>query len=106
MSVLVTQVLTSAGGVGTGYPAPGVLVVAPPPLAPMPHPWFQLIFEGAQAKTARLAEVYAAMASFVKVPFFDAGSVISTDGEDGIHFTEQNNLALGEALREQVLRLV
>lgn len=30
MSVLVTQVLTSAGGVGTGYPAPKVLVVAPP----------------------------------------------------------------------------
>ncbi|WNG87279.1 SGNH/GDSL hydrolase family protein [Mycobacterium sp. ITM-2016-00317] len=105
MSVLVTQVLTSAGGVGTGYPAPKVLVVAPPPLAPMPHPWFQQIFEGAHDKTARLAEVYAAMASFVKVPFFDAGSVISTDGEDGIHFTEQNNRALGEALREQVLRL-
>jgi lysophospholipase L1-like esterase len=30
MSVLVTQVLTSAGGVGTAYPAPQVLVVARP----------------------------------------------------------------------------
>jgi lysophospholipase L1-like esterase len=102
MSVLVTQVLTSAGGVGTLYPAPQVLVVAPPPLPAMPHPWFQLLFEGSQEKSARLAEVYGAMASFAKVPFFDAGSVISTDGVDGLHFTEDNNVALGRALGDQV----
>ena len=106
MSVLVTQVLTSAGGVGTLYPAPKVLVVAPPPLPAMPHPWFQLIFEGSQEKSARLAEVYGAMASFVKVPFFDAGSVISTDGVDGLHFTEENNLALGRALADQVAQIL
>ena len=101
-----TQVLTSGGGVGTAYPAPKVLVVAPPPLAAMPHPWFQLIFDGAQEKTSRLAEAYAALASFVKVPFFDAGSVISTDGVDGIHFTEQNNHDLGVALGNRVLEVL
>ncbi|GAS90755.1 SGNH/GDSL hydrolase family protein [Mycolicibacterium brisbanense] len=106
MSVLATQVLTSAGGVGTSYPAPQVLVVAPPPLAPMPHPWFQLIFEGGQRKSAELAKVYGALASFMKIPFFDAGSVISTDGVDGIHFTEANNHDLGAALAEQVRALV
>lgn len=106
MSVLVTQVLTSAGGVGTGYPAPRVLVVAPPPLVPMPHPWLQLIFDGSQEKSARLAEVYAAMASFVKVPFFDAGSAISTDGVDGLHLTAQANATLGRALAEQVTRIL
>ncbi|MBI5339005.1 MAG: SGNH/GDSL hydrolase family protein [Mycolicibacterium rufum] len=106
MSVLVTQVLTSAGGVGTAYPAPQVLVMAPPPLGPTPHPWFQLIFGGSQEKTAQLAQVYSAMASFVKVPFFDAGSVISTDGVDGVHFTEQNNHDLGVALSEQVRGLL
>ncbi|KMO73591.1 hydrolase [Mycolicibacterium chubuense] len=106
MSLLVTQVLTSAGGVGTAYPAPQVLVMAPPPLAPTPHPWFQLIFGGSQEKTAQLGQVYSAMASFVKVPFFDAGSVISTDGVDGVHFTEQNNHDLGVALSEQVRGLL
>lgn len=106
MSLLVTQVLTSAGGVGTSYPAPQVLVVAPPPLPPMPHPWFQLIFEGSQEKSARLAQVYGAMASFVKVPFFDAGSVISTDGVDGLHFTEENNRVLGQALGDEVARIL
>lgn len=106
MSVLVTAVLTSAGGVGTGYPAPQVLVVAPPPLAPMPHPWFQLIFEGGQQKTGELAGAYSALASFVKVPFFDAGSAVSTDGVDGIHFTEANNRDLGVALARQVQALL
>jgi lysophospholipase L1-like esterase len=106
MSILVTQVLTSAGGVGTTYPAPQVLVAAPPPLASMPNPWFQLIFEGSQQKSAQLAQVYGAMASFVRVPFFDVGAVISTDGVDGVHFTEQNNRDLGVALSEQAARLL
>ncbi|WP_199254429.1 SGNH/GDSL hydrolase family protein [Mycolicibacterium mengxianglii] len=106
MGVLATQVLTSAGGVGTVYPAPRVLIVAPPPLVDMPHPWFDLVFEGGQAKTAQLSRVYSALASFMKVPFFDAGSVISTDGVDGIHFTEQNNRDLGVALAEQVRTLL
>ncbi|MEW5810660.1 MAG: SGNH/GDSL hydrolase family protein [Actinomycetota bacterium] len=106
MSLLVTQVLTSGGGVGTSYPAPKVLVMAPPPVAPTPHPWFQLIFAGSQEKSAQLAEVYGALADFVKVPFFDAGSVISTDGVDGVHFTEQNNLDLGVAVAERVASLL
>ena len=106
MSLLVTQVLTSGGGVGTTYPAPQVLVMAPPPLAPTPHPWFQLIFGGSQEKTAQLAQVYSAMASFVKVPFFDAGSAIATEGVDGVHFTEQNNRDLGVALAEEVRGLL
>lgn len=106
MGVLATQVLTSAGGVGTSYPAPQVLIVAPPPLAEMPHPWFDLVFEGGREKTAELGRVYGALASFMKVPFFDAGSVITTDGVDGIHFTEQNNRDLGLALAEQVRALL
>ncbi|AQA02817.1 hydrolase [Mycobacterium sp. MS1601] len=106
MGVLATQVLTSAGGVGTSYPAPQVLIVAPPPLGELPHPWFDLVFSGGREKTAELARVYSALASFMKVPFFDAGSVISTDGVDGIHFTEANNRDLGVALAEQVRALL
>jgi lysophospholipase L1-like esterase len=102
MGVLITQVLTCAGGVGTWYPAPKVLAVAPPPLGSIPHPWLALIFEDAHAKSAKLAETYSALASFVKVPFFDAGSVISTDGVDGIHFTERTNRDLGVALSREV----
>ncbi|CAN5164791.1 SGNH/GDSL hydrolase family protein [soil metagenome] len=106
MSILAVQVLTAAGGIGTTYPAPKLLVVAPPPLGVMPDPWFQLMFEGGHEKSAALADTYRAMTSFFKVPFFDAGSVISTEGSDGIHFSEQNNRDLGAALADQVRQLL
>ncbi|WP_342726350.1 SGNH/GDSL hydrolase family protein [Bradyrhizobium sp. B097] len=102
MSKLVGQVLTSGGGVGTIYPAPKVLIVSPPPLAKLPDPWFQGMFEGGHEKTIELANQYSALAAFMKVDFFDAGSVISTDGVDGIHFTAKNNADLGRALAGKV----
>ncbi|MBR0830429.1 SGNH/GDSL hydrolase family protein [Bradyrhizobium manausense] len=105
MSKLVGQVLTSAGGVGTIYPAPRVLVVAPPPLADLPDPWFQGMFEGGREKTLQLAAQYKALASFMKVEFFDAGSAIATAGVDGIHFTAKNNADLGAALAGKVAAL-
>ena len=106
MSVLVAQVLGSAGGVGTVYPAPKVLVVAPPPLGPMPDPWFQMTFDGGHEKSEQLAEAYRALCAYMKIPFFDAGSVIGTDGSDGVHFTEANNRDLGVALADEVRRIL
>jgi lysophospholipase L1-like esterase len=106
MGVLAAQVLGSAGGVGTVYPAPKVLVVAPPPLTEMPDPWFQMIFGGAKEKSEGLADAYRALSAFMKIPFFDAGSVISTDGSDGVHFTEANNRDLGVALAGEVRRIL
>ena len=106
MAKLVGQIYGSAGGVGAAYPAPKILVVAPPPLAPMPHPFFDGLFEGGHEKTAALAGQYRAMADFMKVGFFDAGSVTSTDGCDGIHFTAENNHALGKALAVKVAAML
>ncbi|MCU0800844.1 MAG: SGNH/GDSL hydrolase family protein [Rhodobacteraceae bacterium] len=106
MAKLVGQIYASAGGVGAAYPAPKTLVVAPPPLAPMPHPFFDGLFEGGREKTAALAGQYSAMADFMKVGFFDAGSVTTTDGCDGIHFTVENNHALGKALAAKVAAML
>lgn len=102
MAKLVGQVLTGGGGVGTSYPAPKCLVVAPPPLTPMPHLYFQGMFGGGHEKTAQLGQQYRAMADFMKVDFLDAGDVVTTDGCDGIHFTAQNNLDLGKAIAGKV----
>jgi lysophospholipase L1-like esterase len=102
MAKLVGQVLSGAGGVGTAYPAPRCLVVAPPPLAPMPHPYFQGMFEGAYEKSFALAEQYRSLADFMKVDYLSAADFITTDGCDGIHFTVENNLALGRALATKV----
>lgn len=106
MSTLVGQVLGSAGGVATVYPAPQVLVMAPPPLTALGHPWFEQIFDEGSVQTSHeLAPKYAALAEFMGVHFFDAGSVVTEVGVDGLHFTEQNNRDLGEALVRQVQQI-
>lgn len=105
MSKLVGQVLGSAGGVGTVYPAPQVLVIAPPPLTPMPHPYFQSLFSGGHEKSAEFGKLYGDLADFMKVHFLNAGDHISTDGVDGIHFTPENNRDLGKAVAAMVSRI-
>jgi lysophospholipase L1-like esterase len=88
MGTLVTQVAMAMGGVGTVYPAP--------------CPWLAELFVGGREKTLALSAKYRKLASFFQVPFFDAGEVISTDGVDGIHFSEQNNADLGKALAKVI----
>ena len=99
---LLSQIGGCAGGVGTMYPAPKTLVVAPPPLTDMPHPFFQGMFGGGHEKTVHFAQQFRDLADFMKVDFFNAADVISTDGCDGIHFTEKNNKTLGKALAVKV----
>lgn len=102
MGKLAGQVLTSAGGVGTPYPAPKLLIIAPPPLAPMPDPWFEGMFGGGYEKSLELAKHYRALASFLKVDFLDAGEFVKTDGIDGIHFSAETNITLGKAIARKV----
>lgn len=106
MSKLVGQVLACAGGVGTSYPAPKVLIIAPPPLAPMPHAYFQALFGGAYEKSAQFGKLYGDLADFMKVDFLDASEIISTDGVDGIHFTEENNRELGLTVAKKVRQVL
>ncbi|WP_112322888.1 SGNH/GDSL hydrolase family protein [Oceanibium sediminis] len=102
MAALAGIVGTSAYGVGTPYPAPQLMIVAPPPLGKLGHPHFEGMFEGGPEKTRELAGRYEALADFVKCHFLDAGKHISTDGVDGIHFTAQNNRDLGLAMSAKV----
>lgn len=105
MAKLAGQVLGSAGGVGTPYPAPKLLLVSPPPLAPMPDPWFAGMFGGGYEKSLELAKQYKALADFMKVEFLNAGEFIATDGCDGIHFSAETNIKLGRALAEKVISI-
>jgi lysophospholipase L1-like esterase len=105
MGKLIGQVQSSGGGIGTAYPAPQVLVMAPPPVVEIPDPWFDNLFKDSQATTAELATHYQNVANFYKVHFLDAGKVVTTAGIDGIHFTVENNADLGRAVAEKVRTL-
>jgi len=86
----------------TAYPTPAVLVVSPPPLAENIAPAAAEIFEGARAKTLALPPLYEAIATTAREHFFDAGTVVSTDGVDGVHLTAAPNVTLGEAVADAV----
>ena len=42
----------------------------------------------------------------MKVDFLNAGDFITTDGCDGIHFTEENNTVLGRAITAKVKEIL
>ncbi len=87
----------------TEYDAPQVLLISPPPLGDEIGAEARDAFDAAsQEKSGQLADAYAQIAELAGEHFFDAGTVIETDGIDGIHFTAEANATLGEAVAAQV----
>lgn len=75
-----------------------VLLIAPPPLKETGD--FAEMFRGAEARGAGLAAQVARFALQEGVMFFDAGSVISVDEADGIHWSAEAHERLGLAVAE------
>lgn len=101
---LVDVVRTLDGGVGSSYPNPRALLVAPPPLGRLSG-YFEDMFAGGHAKSVQLAALYEAVAKAAGIAFLDAGTVIEIDGIDGVHLSEamQRKLGLAVAARAQAL---
>ena len=49
-----------------------------------------------------LPTIYSAVANVAGKYFFDAGTVVSTDCIDGVHFTAATNKILGETVAKEV----
>ena len=76
--------------------APKVLLMAPPPVAKLSE--FAEMFEGAEAKSRRLAEHYKRVADEHGCEFLDAAQVIVSSDIDGIHLDASEHQKLGEAV--------
>jgi lysophospholipase L1-like esterase len=81
-----------------------VLLVAPPAVCTLTE--FDLMFDGAREKSCQFSRYYRLAAGWRHLPFFDAGSVIVSSEKDGIHFDADEHRKLGEALADEVRRLV
>jgi lysophospholipase L1-like esterase len=88
------------GGIGTPYSSPEVLLICPPPLAKMS--FFADEFSGGHEKSRALPAAYAAVAKAAGAMFLDAGTVITTDGPDGLHLSAEAQTALGRAVAAMV----
>jgi lysophospholipase L1-like esterase len=88
------------GGVATAYPSPPLLLVAPPPLGTRfydPAEW-----AGSYEKSLQLGSAFSEATKAAKLPFFNAGEIITTDGIDAIHLTAGTQIKLGEAIAKKV----
>jgi CubicO group peptidase (beta-lactamase class C family)/lysophospholipase L1-like esterase len=87
--------------VWTEYPAPKVLVVAPPPMTGterFPAP----AFANGVEKSRQLAGVYAAVAQAAGAEFLDAGRITPADGVDGLHLSAEAHRRLGLAIAGKI----
>jgi lysophospholipase L1-like esterase len=83
---------------------PAVLLICPPPLAPL-NAFFGPLFAGGVEKSAQLAPFYQQMAAEVGAHFFDAGRVIQSSPQEGVHWEAEAQVALGQALADWVRAL-
>lgn len=60
------------------------------------------MFKGGLEKSKELPSLYEGVAKMGGAEFLDAGSVISTDGVDGLHFTAESHHKLGAAIATKV----
>jgi lysophospholipase L1-like esterase len=92
------------GGVATVYPTPKVLLIAPPPVGTGfhdPEEW-----RGSYEKSLELGSTLRDAAAAANILFLDAGQVITTDGMDGIHFSAEAQVKLGEAVAKKVSHIL
>jgi lysophospholipase L1-like esterase len=99
---LIDIVQSIEGGVGTEYPNPRVLLLAPPPLGTLSPEVFEELFDGGVEKSQQLGVTFDHIAQAAGVEFLDLSKVTSTDGVDGIHFTEEGQRKIGMAVADKV----
>ncbi len=87
-------------GCGPDGAAPGVILVAPPPILEVQD--LGAMFLGGEAKSQQLGVRIAALARGLGVPFVDAGSLIGVSEIDGIHYDEPAMAALAQAFAQAV----
>ena len=97
--------LVESSNAGPEGIAPDILLVAPPPIKPIPEPWDES-FVGAEEKSRRLAEHYRRIAETRSCAFLDAGGHIASSDEDGVHWEASEHAKLGKALAPEVRRLI
>lgn len=98
---LVERVRRIDRGAWTEYPAPRVLVLAPPPLVQTER-FPAAILVGGIDKSRALASHLEAVAAATGAEFLDVGAITNADGVDGIHLSEAAHRKIGLAVADKI----
>jgi lysophospholipase L1-like esterase len=88
--------LIRGSGCGPGGAAPGVLVIAPPPIVEVGC--LAEMFAGGAAKSARLADRIGKVAGRLGFPWLDAAALVRVSPLDGIHYDPPANETLAKGI--------
>jgi lysophospholipase L1-like esterase len=102
IAAAVARVGALNGGVGTAYPAPQVLVVAPPAIGDSSRTPIGEVTQGSGARSNAVADAIVAAGAAGGFVVFDARQVVTVSGVDGVHLAPENHAALGRAVAEVV----
>ncbi|MCC6458625.1 MAG: SGNH/GDSL hydrolase family protein [Caldilineaceae bacterium] len=97
--------IVNKSGCGPNGSAPQVLLVAPPPIATLKD-FFADIFEAADTKSRRFAHEYERVAKLYGCHFLDAGSIIVSSEQDGIHLDASEHAKLAHAIADKVQQIL
>lgn len=81
---------------------PKVLFICPPPLGPVENGVFADMFKGNYEKSTELSKHYRGVAESRNVAFLDAGTIVKSSQEDGLHLQADQHKLLGEAVAKAV----
>lgn len=98
--VLVRIVRSSSAG--PGGQTPGVLLIAPPPIASLAGVRFAGMFEGAEEKSRHLSHEFRQVAAEVGCALLDAAEIVVSSPLDAIHLEGPEHAKLGCAIAARI----
>jgi len=97
---LARMVQASAGGIGTQYRAPKVLIVSPVQVSTIPIEEWRSRYAGSREKSLGFATAFKEAADAAHIPVLDAAAAIggAAHGADGIHLSASDHRKLAAAI--------
>lgn len=105
---LARTVQGSAGGIGTDYPAPKVLIVSPVRVGAIPIEEWDRRYASGGEKSAGLAAAFEEAADAAHIPEFDAAAAIGgpVHGVDGIHLSKADHRKLAAGILPVIRQII
>ncbi|MBQ9155862.1 MAG: SGNH/GDSL hydrolase family protein [Eubacterium sp.] len=104
VAIIVDKALHQAGAYGEN--GPKVLLICPPPIGPIEYGCFSEMFKGGVEKSKDMPKYFETVAKNFGAEYFDAGTVIHSSKEDGIHLQADQHEILGKEVAKIVKKII
>lgn len=104
VGIIVDKTLHQVGAFGED--GPKVLLICPPSLGPVENGVFADMFEGNVEKSRKMPKYFEGVAKTYGVEYFDAGTVVKSSEEDGLHMQADQHAILGHKIAEIVKKIM